>query len=180
MSGQCAVGPTLADGTPCPDADPCNGTETCQAGSCTTASGPAALGAGMVAIRGATLAMSGVIAPAGPIAPSTSDALTLTIDAGGTALFASTLGHPGADVFWVRSKPPILFKYKDGGGGAGGLTQLQMKQRDGGYSLKAKGRSDQLLALQGGAVAAKLVVGNQCWVATLPCVKKGHGLRCAS
>ena len=180
MSGQCAVGPTLADGTPCPDADPCNGTETCQAGSCTTASGPAALGAGMIAIRGATLAMSGVIAPAGPIAPSTSDALTLTIDAGGTALFASTLGHPGADVFWVRSKPPTLFKYKDGGGGAGGLTQLQMKQRDGGYGLKAKGRNDQLLALQGGAVGAKLVVGNQCWVATLPCVKKGRGLRCAS
>jgi hypothetical protein len=53
-----------------------------------------------------------------------------------------------------------------------------MKQRGPAYALKAKGRNEALRTLQGGAIDARLVVGNQCYAATLPCVKKGKALRC--
>ena len=112
------------------------------------------------------------------MAPSSTDDVTLSIAAGGTPRFASTLAHPASDPGWVRSKPPALFKYKDGSGAAGGLTLLQMRRRNARYGLKVKGRSDQLLTLQGGAVDARLVVGNQCFAGTVACVKKGKGLRC--
>ena len=178
QSGACVGGTPAADGTSCPDADPCNGTETCQAGTCTPSGGPAPLDVSALTIRGAALTMTGGIVPAGPMAPSTTDAVVLSVEAGGAPHFASTLAHPASDPSWVRSKPPVLFKYKDGGGAAGGLKLLQLKQRGERYGLKAKGRSDQLLTLGGGAVGARLVVGNQCYAATLACVKKGKGLRC--
>ncbi|MGH7895745.1 MAG: PQQ-dependent sugar dehydrogenase [Candidatus Binatia bacterium] len=179
QSGQCVAGATLADGTPCPDGDPCNGTETCQAGSCQAATGPAALGVGAISVRGSALVLRGELFPPAPMAPSTTDDLTLTVEAGGSVLFSSTLTHPESDPLWAKSKPPSLFKYKDGAGSVGGLRQLQVKQHGPGFAFRAKGRSDQLLTLQGGAVATKLVIGGQCYTATVPCVKKGRGLRCA-
>jgi glucose/arabinose dehydrogenase len=178
-SGHCTPAGTLPDGTPCPDADPCNGTETCQAGACMTASGPAPLTVSAITIRGGSLTVGGQLFPPGAIAPSTGDAVTLTLEAGGASLFTSALTHPASDPQWARSKPPALFKYKDGAGAIGGLTLLQMKQRGPGYQVKAKGRSGQLTQLQGGAVGAKLIVGGQCFAATVPCLKKGKSLRCA-
>jgi glucose/arabinose dehydrogenase len=178
QSGACVGGTPVPDGTPCPDADPCNGTESCQSGSCTPSGGPAALDVGAITIRGGGLAVTGGMSSSTEIAPSTTDTVQLTVEAGGTALFGSTLAHPESDARWLRSKPPVLFKYKDAAGTAGGLKLLQMKRRNGGYSLKAKGRSDQLLTVQGGAVGAKLIVGSQCYAATVACVKKGKGLRC--
>jgi glucose/arabinose dehydrogenase len=177
--GLCVAGAALPDGTPCPDSDACNGTETCQAGVCAAGSGPAQLSVGAITVKGSTLKLAGTVFPSGAVAPSTADATTLSIDAAGTSVFASTLAHPDSDGFWTKSKPPTLFKYKDGGGTFGGLTLLQMKQKGSGYALKSKGRSDQLLTLQGGAIAARLVIGNQCFAATVPCVKKGKGLRCS-
>jgi hypothetical protein len=168
----------MADGTPCPDADACNGTETCQGGTCTSSGGPAPLDVRALTIRGAALTINGAVAPPGPIAPSATDDVALTVEAGGAPHFTSSLTHPASDPSWVRSKPPALFKYKDGSGSAGGLTLLQLRQKRTGYGLKARGRSDQLRMLQGGAVGARLVVGNQCWAATLACVKKGKALRC--
>lgn len=177
QSGQCVAGAALPDGTPCPDADPCNGTETCQAGACTSSGGAAALDGGAITVRGNGLVLGGQIA-SGALAASTTDAVSLTIQSSGADLFAASLAHPASDPLWVRSKPPSLFKYKDGGGTAGGLTSLQLKQRGSAYALKAKGRNDALRTLQGGAVDATVVVGAQCWKATLPCAKHGRALRC--
>jgi glucose/arabinose dehydrogenase len=178
QSGQCMVGAALPDGTPCPDADPCNGTETCQAGTCTSAGGPAMLDLTAVTVRGPALTMTGQVFPPGAIAPSSTDAVSLTIRSAGADLFASTLAHPESDPAWARSRPPAKFKYVDGSASAGGMTLLQMKQRGPAYALKAKGRNEALRTLQGGAIDARLVVGNQCYAATLPCVKKGKALRC--
>jgi hypothetical protein len=58
------------------------------------------------------------------------------------------------------------------------LKLLQLKQSGGGFALKAKGTSGALAALQGGAVGARLVLGNECFAVSAPCVKKGKGLRC--
>jgi glucose/arabinose dehydrogenase len=178
QSGQCAGGAVLPDGTPCPDADPCKGTETCQAGACTSSGGPASLDLGAITVRGSAVIMSGQVSPPGPIAASTTDAVSMTIQAGGADLFAASLTHPESDPNWLRSKPPALFKYKDGTRSSGGLALLQMKQRGPAYALKVKGKNDALRTLQGGAVGAKLVVGSQCYMATLPCVKHGKSLKC--
>jgi glucose/arabinose dehydrogenase len=178
QGGACVGGTPMADGTPCPDADPCNGTETCQAGACTASGGPAPLDVGTITIRGASLTISGAVAPAGPIAPSSTDDVALTVDGGGAPRFTSSLTHPASDPAWARSKPPVLFKYKDGSGSAGGLKLLQLRRRGDAFALKAKGKSDQLLALQGGGIGARLVVGNQCFTATAACVRRGKGLRC--
>ena len=160
---------------PCPDADPCNGTESCQAGVCTSSGGPALFDVKSVVLRGGGLALTGNVAPAGPIAPSSTDVVALTIDAGGAPRFASTLAHPASDLQWARSKPPVLFKYKDGSGAAGGMVLFQLKRRGSSYGLKVKGRSDQLAA---GAASARLVVGGQCYAASLTCTKKGKAIRC--
>jgi hypothetical protein len=169
----------VPDGTPCSDADPCNGTETCQAGACTSSPvTPAPLAVRTMSIRGNVIVMAGGVTPSGAIAPSTTDAVAMTVDAGGTAAFATTLAHPATDPLWVRSKPPVLFKYTDGGGINGGLTLLQLKRKGEGYTLKMKGKNDQLRTLQAGAVTARLGVGNQCYAATLACTKKGKKVRC--
>jgi glucose/arabinose dehydrogenase len=178
QSGQCVAGAALADGTPCPDADPCNGTETCQAGACTASGGPAPLDAGAITVRGAVVNVTGQVVASGAFAASTTDAVSMTIQSAGADLFAASLTHPESDPLWVRSKPPLLFKYKDGTGSSGGLILLQLKQRGSAYGLRAKGRNEALRTLQGGAVDAKLVVGAQCYAATLPCVKRGKQLRC--
>jgi glucose/sorbosone dehydrogenase len=175
QSGACVGGVAVADGTPCPDADPCNGTESCQAGVCTSSGGPALFDVKSVVLRGGGLALTGNVAPAGPIAPSSTDAVALTIDAGGAPRFASTLAHPTSDPQWARSKPPVLFKYKDGSGAAGGMVLFQLKRRGSSYALKVKGRSDQLAA---GAASARLVVGGQCYATSLTCTKKGKAVRC--
>ena len=175
QSGACVGGVASPDGTPCPDADPCNGTESCQAGACTSSGGPALFDVKSVAVRGGNLALSGNVAPSGPIAPSSTDAVVVTLDAGGTPQFTSTLAHPASDPLWAKSKPPAVFKYKDGGGGAGGLTMFQLKRRGSSYALKVKGRG---AALQPGALGARLVVGGQCYAASLTCSKKGKAVRC--
>src|SRR5262249_8426004 len=140
-------------------------------------SGPAGLGVGAITLRGGTFTLNGTLATPGTLALSTTDDTVFTIEAAGNVLFSSTLTHPESDPFWRKSRPPNLFKYK--GGGAGGLVSLQLRLRGPGYVVKAKGRDDRLLTVQGGALAAELVVGNQCYAATVPCVKKGRGLRCA-
>jgi glucose/arabinose dehydrogenase len=178
QAGVCSGTTPLPDGTPCADADPCNGAETCQAGACTTTAGPGALAVGAIRIRGAAMTLTGTVAAGGAIDPSTTDAVTLALDSGGAPRLTAALDHPASDPGWVRSKPPALFKYKDPGGAAGGLTLLQLRRRGDGWSVKAKGRSDGLLAVQGGAVAARLVVGDGCNAATVACVKKGKALRC--
>jgi len=178
QSGTCVAGAVLPDGSACPDADPCNGTEVCQAGACVAGSGPAALSVGSLTVRGSGLTVTGSVTPSGPIAPSTTDVVELRVDAGGAPLFDGTLAHPATDAQWLKSKPPVLFKYKDGHGTAGGVTLLQLKQKGGGYALKAKGKNGQLATLPTGAVGAKLVVGGQCYATTVACVKKGKILRC--
>ena len=153
QSGQCVGGATLPDGTPCPDGDPCNGTELCQAGACAAGTAaPEPLDLRAIAVRGGSMTLTGDVIPIGEIAPSTTDAVTLALDAAGAPLFGSTLAHPGSDGFWLKSEPPVALKYKDGAGSAGGLALFQMKQRGLGHSVKAKGRSEQLFTLQGGAV----------------------------
>ncbi len=165
-------------GTASRDADPCNGVVTCSGGVCTSSGGPGTFDGGAITVRGNVLTVSGGFAPSGSIAASTTDDVALVLDAGGNAVYASTLAHPASDPLWLRSRPPVLFKYKDRTGGAGGLTLLQMKQHGAAYALKAKGRNDALRSLQGGSIDAKLVVGKECWVASVPCVKKGKALRC--
>ena len=55
------------------------------------------------------------------------------------------------------------------------VVLFQLKRRGSSYGLKVKGRSDQLAA---GAASARLVVGGQCYAASLTCTKKGKGIRC--
>jgi glucose/arabinose dehydrogenase len=180
QGGQCVGGTPLPDGTSCADADPCNGSETCVAGACAPGAGGAApFAVRTLAIRGASMTLTGTLVSAAPPAPSTTDTVTLALDAAGTPLLTSTLAHPATDDRWLKSKPPVLFKYKDGSGSAGGLKLFQMKQQGDGWVVKAKGRSEQLLAAQAGAVGAKVVVGAQCFAATAACVKKGKALKCS-
>jgi len=58
------------------------------------------------------------------------------------------------------------------------MLLFQLKRRGSSYGLKVKGRSDQLLTMAPGAAAARLVVGGQCYAASLTCTKKGKGVRC--
>jgi glucose/arabinose dehydrogenase len=178
QSGHCLAGPPLPDGTACPDGNACNGTETCQSGVCQAASGPAAVNVGSITIRGGALTLNGTVAAPGNLALATTDATTLTLEAGGNVLFSTTLTHPESDGFWGKSRPPGLFKYKDGTGSNGGLTLLQLKAHGGSYVLKTKGKDDRLLTLQGGGIDVNLVLGGQCYAATVSCAKKGHRLRC--
>jgi glucose/arabinose dehydrogenase len=177
--GACLTGAALPDGTPCPDGDACNGTETCAAGVCQAAAvaAPQALNVSSIVMKGGGITVSGGVFPSAPMALSTTDDVVLTVD-NGPLLFSSTLTHPETDTRWLKSKPPILFKYKDNSGSAGGLKQLQLKQHGSAFALKAKGKNNQLLTFGGGVIAAKLVLGNQCYSASVNCAKKGKGFRC--
>lgn len=176
QSGRCEAGPALANGTPCPDADPCNGLETCVDAICQPGAGPAPLGVAQLSVKGkGQIALTGAFTPALAIAPATTDAVTLELVAGAAPLHRSDLAHPASDPLWRAKKGG--FRYKDGRGGAGGLTLLQLKPKGGGLSLKAKARGTGVADATG--VTAKLVVGNQCFVSTLGCATKGKTLRCA-
>jgi hypothetical protein len=99
--------------------------------------------------------------------------------AGGAPLFSATTVHPESDTFWGRSRPPVTFKFKDGGGTFGGLRSLHLKQHGSGYALRAKGRNDALTTLAGGAVEATFVIGGRCHRASASCTKRGKSLRCS-
>lgn len=176
QSGRCETGAPLANGTPCPDADPCNGLETCVDAVCQPGAGPAPLGVSQLSVKGkGTVVLAGSLQPALALAPATTDAVTLELMAGATAVHRSDLAHPTSDPLWRTQKNGSV-RYKDGRGSAGGLTLLQLKPKGAGLSLKAKARGATVADTTG--VVAKLVVGNQCFVSTLGCARKGKTLRC--
>jgi glucose/arabinose dehydrogenase len=177
QAGRCAAGPPVPDGTPCPDSDACNGLETCVAGACQAGAGPAPLGLGSLTVKGkGVLALAGSFQSALALAPSSTDAVSLRISSGGTSVFQSDLTHPDSDGRWRAKKG--TFKYKDGRGNAGGLTLLQLKPRGGGHELKAKARAGGLAGLEATTLDARLLVGPQCFAATVTCGKKGKTLKC--
>ncbi len=178
----CVAGPPLPDGTPCPDADPCNGLETCRAGVCTAGSGPQALAVQRLRIRrkGATLALRGSIHPTSPIAPASTDALSLTLlDAGGV-LFSGTLPHPGSNRFWRARRGRIA--YTDRHGSESGLTSVVLHPGRGGVvTVEVLGRRIPLGGLTQPAVTSRLLIGAQCFSADLggKCSLDARRLRCA-
>lgn len=177
QAGRCQAGPPVPDGTPCPDTDACNGLETCVAGVCQAGAGPSPLGLGSLTVKAkGVLALAGSFQSALALAPSSTDAVTLQISSGGAPIFQSDLTHPASDARWKQKRG--TFKYKDGSGGAGGLTLLQLKPRGAGHEVKAKGKSSGLAGLEATSLDARLLVGPQCFAATVTCGRKGKSLRC--
>ncbi|HEV7730751.1 MAG TPA: PQQ-dependent sugar dehydrogenase [Candidatus Binatia bacterium] len=178
QSGECAAGPPLPDGTPCPDADACNGLETCVSGACQAGTGPAPLDLRALTVKGkGILALTGAFQSALAVAPSSTDTVSLQLQNGGTTVFQSDLTHPGSDGFWKKAKRGA-FKYKDGRGSAGGLTSFQLQPGGGGLAMKAKAKASGLAGVEATTLDARLMIGPQCFTATVSCGRKGKTLRC--
>jgi hypothetical protein len=149
---------------------------------CTAGSGPQALAVQRLRIRrkGATLALRGSIHPTSPIAPASTDALSLTLlDAGGV-LFSGTLPHPGSNRFWRARRGRIA--YTDRHGSESGLTSVVLHPGRGGVvTVEVLGRRIPLGGLTQPAVTSRLLIGAQCFSADLggKCSLDARRLRCA-
>jgi glucose/arabinose dehydrogenase len=184
QAGTCVAGSTSPDGTPCPDGDPCNGLETCTAGQCVATNGPDVLAIRSLTVkrdlRGpgtGALQLSGSITPRAPLAPSTSDALTVELRDSAGQLFSATLAHPDSDPAWRRSRPNHE-RFRRGGSG---LTAVSLKSdRSGGVGVTLRGKRLAFTGLDEAALTTRLIIGQQCFVADLGtrCTLEAMKLRC--
>jgi glucose/arabinose dehydrogenase len=176
QAGACTPGPALADGTACSDGDPCDGREACVGGRCERAGPPGTLLLGALTAGGGGLALHGSFRPAEPLAPATQDDLALELAGPAGMLAESRLAHPASDAHWRRRGGVAQYRNPRNAG----LTAVVLRRkRSGEVRLDAVGRR---MALAGGAapVEARVVVGEQCFVADLTgrCTRKGGKLRC--
>ena len=178
--GVCAPGPVVADGTPCPDGNACNGLETCLAGMCQPGNGPEPLGVRSLRLqkKAGVLSLDASIRPLVPVAPNTSDALTLELG-GAATQYSANLGHPDSDARWRKSRPPNLFVYQDGRGRAGGVTSIRLKaQRTGGFQMTMRGKRVKLSGPDDPAFGARVIIGDQCFSASPRCSADARSVRC--
>lgn len=179
QAATCVQGAAVADGTPCPDADPCNGVETCRAGVCQPGTGPAPLTGGSLVVKNRkVLALTGAISPAGAIAPATTDGVTVELRGAAGALFSGTLTHPASNPRWKKSRPPRAFLYADPAGRTSGFTAVELRRSGAGFRVSVRGKRMALAGVQAGKIDPRLVIGDQCFAASLICVPQGRTLRC--
>jgi len=183
QGGRCVGGAPLPDGTACGDGDPCNGMEACSAGTCVVTAPPGELrvqslrvARGKAATSG-TLTLRGTIRPPSPVAPDTTDAVTVEVRDDAGALLSTTLGHPASDRWWRKRGRRVTYRNPTGGG----LHAVTFRSRKGGaVQVDVVGRRLTLGAAGGGKLAPRLVVGPHCFTAApkARCTERGRGLRC--
>jgi glucose/arabinose dehydrogenase len=177
-AGTCVAGDPVPDGTPCGAADPCAGRGTCSAGACTVTGGPAPLSVRALRLRRAS---GGVVLHAGfrpspPVAPQSTDALSLELRSGDAPVFSSALDHPASDPFWHARGRRMQYASS-----ATGIAAVSLRTAASGtVTIDVRGRGGDFGALATPAVGARLLVGDQCFVADLGagCRLDGAGLRC--
>ncbi len=180
-AGNCVAGPPAPDGTPCPDGDPCNGLETCAAGVCQVSTGPSPLNVRSVKVKRAagSLQLSGSFHPAVPVAPQTTDDVTVELRDGSGMLFSGAIDHPASDPFWKRRSG--ILQYLDKRGQVAGLTSLRFRpQKSGTVQIDIKGKRMPLGGLTDALVSPRLIIGDQCFTADLSghCALDAKKLRC--
>ncbi len=180
QAGICRADVPPADGTRCVvGSDPCTGSGRCTNGTCVPGGGPEALSGATLLVKGErALALTGTLQPDAGIAPSTRDALGVTLEGTTGPLFTVTLSHPASDPHWRSSHPPHVFHYADGAGRASGVTSVRLRQAGADYRVRVRGRRMSLSAVGAGAVHPQIVVGDQCFTADLTCTAEGRALRC--
>jgi glucose/arabinose dehydrogenase len=182
-AGRCVDGPVLPDGSSCADADPCNGTETCSAGVCMPGAGPEPLRlrkmvVGRAKRRGSgSLVLTGAFRAPAPIAPESSDDLSLALSDGGGTVWSGTLQHPASTPRWKRRGGTL--RYTDRRGSADGLTSVVLKRRKSGdVQLAVRGRKMRVEGLDEPSLATRLVIGGQCFETRPHCKGNPKRMRC--
>ena len=177
--GYCESPGAVSDGTPCADGDPCNGLETCMGGECQPGEGPRALTVKVLKLgaTAGTLNLNGSIQPALPLEPATTDELALTLTDASGELYTGRLTHPAGDALWSRGKSGKA-RWKDPAGAYDGITRVIVRPRKKGTRLRMKAAGLDLGRAQAAPLGARLVVGDQCFEASLDCTQKGATLRC--
>ncbi len=175
QAGACVAGAALADGTPCASpSDPCGATGTCRAGTCR---GGSATGLGIRTltikreVRGpgsGTFALAGSITPSAPMAPDTSDPVTVELTDGGGVVFSETLAQPASAPDWRRTRTGFSYRERRGSG----LTVVKLRQRGGSVEVALRGQRVVFNGLDDATLGARLVIGGQCFGGEL-------GARCA-
>lgn len=177
-SARCTPGGALPDGSPCPDAEPCNGLEHCAAGVCMPGDGPAPLVLRNLQVvperRGegsGALTLAGAIHPEVPLEPATNDALAFTLSEETGTVFSGTL--PAGDAGW-RPGRAGSFTYH-----GSPLSTVKLRRLgNGDVRVAVRGKQLDLSGPTGSAVATRLVIGDQCFVADSTCTARGRGMRC--
>ncbi len=183
QAGRCVAGPPLPDGTACSAGDPCV-PGLCAAGACTPSGRPPPLKVQQLKVLrelhgpgSGSLSLSGWFTTASPIAPESTDAVTLELRNGSSVMFSASLDHPGTNRFWKRRKRVVQYTNR-----ADHLNSVVFRpQREGGVvQLGVHGHRLAFTGLDASAVDCRLVIGQQCFVADLTgaCTLDAKKLRC--
>lgn len=175
--GVCATGPAKANGTSCTDGDPCNGAEVCQDGTCQAGAGPQALSLRTLVLKksGGALTLGAGFAPTGPLAPATTDAVTLRL-ASTEAPVDITLEHPDSDSGWRPTRNG--FRYADRRHALTPITAFFGKPRGANTQVTAQARGLTLPSASGAYTRAQLLIGEQCFSADVTCTVDARKVRC--
>jgi hypothetical protein len=180
-AGYCASATPAADGTACPDADPCDGLETCLAGVCQPGDGdPEPLAVKTLKLVGGaagSLAFTGSVPAALPLDPATSDEMTLVVRDGGGTIYSGAITHPESDPLW-RGAGTGRQRYLDTTGSLDGLKKASVRRGRKKTKVQLSGDGMDLTGLDEPSVTTRVIVGAQCFEATLTCGPKGAQLVC--
>jgi hypothetical protein len=130
------------------------------------------------AARLGSLALSGSLTPAIPLAPDTTDALTLELSDSADVVFSATLDHPASDPFWKRRKRLLRYGNRRA---SGSLTAVVLRaKKSGATTIEVKGKRLAFTGLDETTMRPKLVIGDQCFVGDFGrrCFLDAKKLRC--
>ena len=181
-AGRCVVGPALPDGTACAAADPCV-PGVCAAGACTPAGSPTPLTVSQLKLGrelhgpgSGTLSLTGWFQTAIPVAPESTEPLTLELRHGPDLMMSAALGHPASDRFWKHRNGMIRYANR-----RDQLSSVVLRvQPHGTVQVDIRGHRLAFAGLDASAVSPRLVIGRQCFVADLTgaCRLDAKKLRC--
>lgn len=183
-AGACVSGAVAPDGTSCGSGDPCDGRGTCAAGVCQPGGSPEPLDVRWLTVkrdtrgpRSGSLRLAASIRPPAPIAPSTSDDVTLQLREGADLVFTGSLTHPASDPQWGRSGGLVRYRTRQGGGLTGVALQTL---RSGEIDVQVRGKGLTFPGLDDDALHPRLVIGAQCFAADLTgrCQLDAKKIRC--
>src|SRR5262245_27791520 len=125
-----------------------------------------------------SLKLTGRIRPSAPIAPASTDALTLELRDSADVLFAATLSHPASDPWWKRKGGMTRYLNKGAFGSLGTVTLRTLRSDEVEVQLRGKGLA--FSGLDEPLLRPRLVIGDQCFVSDLAgrCVADPKKLRC--
>ncbi|HWP65543.1 MAG TPA: PQQ-dependent sugar dehydrogenase [Candidatus Limnocylindria bacterium] len=179
--GYCESAAPAPDGTPCPDADPCDGLETCLGGVCQPGDGdPEPLAVKTLKMTGGpagSLTLNATVPAALPLDPAGGDAMTLVVSDTGGTVYTGTLAHPAARAGW-RGAGANRQRYFDSTGALDHLKEALVKRGKKKTRVQLSGDGMDLSGLDEPSVTARVVVGQQCFEASVGCVPKGARLVC--